>query len=174
MTDREEVGVFPMVIGGEFTPHVASKIFCFLDKSALLTCRKVSREWRNLVDLETKLWSEIPPARYGEAAESGRLEICRLIIGRAVTKNPGTEKGMTPLHRAALKGHLNICRLIIQVLHDKNPGQVTDASFGLTFYFEQMRTFLEFEQVKPGFTNYQPQPIYSGALSKIEGIKIKA
>ena len=55
MTDREQVGVFPMVIGGEFTPHVASKIFCLLDKSALLTCRKVSREWRNLVDLETKL-----------------------------------------------------------------------------------------------------------------------
>ena len=126
MTEREqEVGVFPMVIGGEFTPHVASKIFCLLDKSALLTCRKVSREWRNLVDLETKLWSEIPPARYGEAAESGRLEICRLIIGRVVTKNPATEKGWTPLHRAALKGHLNICRLIIQGLHDKNPGQVT-------------------------------------------------
>ena len=31
--------------------------------------------------------------------------------------------------------------------------------------------FLAFEpkQVKPGFTNYQPQPKYSWALSKIEG-----
>ena len=27
----------------------------------------------------------------------------------------------------------------------------------------------EIEQVKPGFTNYQPQPKYSWALSKIEG-----
>ena len=26
-----------------------------------------------------------------------------------------------------------------------------------------------FKQVKPGFTNYQPQPKYSWAISKIEG-----
>ena len=37
--------------------------------------------------------------------------------------------------------------------------------------FEQIRTVLEFEQVNPGFTNYQPHPMHSGALSKIEGIK---
>ena len=28
---------------------------------------------------------------------------------------------------------------------------------------------LTYKQVKPGFTNYQPQPKYSWALSKIEG-----
>ena len=27
----------------------------------------------------------------------------------------------------------------------------------------------DFKQVKPGFTNYQPQPKYSWALSEIEG-----
>ena len=35
--------------------------------------------------------------------------------------------------------------------------------------FVGMKHILKEKQVKPGFTNYQPQPNYSWALSKIEG-----
>ena len=43
------------------------------------------------------------------------------------------------------------------------------SSQSLTVTLFQKSSHFETKQVKPGFTNYQPQPKYSWALSKIEG-----
>ena len=38
----------------------------------------------------------------------------------------------------------------------------------ITLVFSIILQLFDFKQAKPGFTNYQPQPKYSGALRKIE------
>ena len=57
-----------------------------------------------------------------EAARSGHLEVCKLIIDQMDDKNP--KMGIfldTPLHEAALNGNLYICKLIVDNIYDKNP-----------------------------------------------------
>ena len=39
-----------------------------------------------------------------EAAQNGRLDVCKLIIENIVDKNPPNNDGLTPLHRASTKG----------------------------------------------------------------------
>ena len=48
-----------------------------------------------------------------EAAYSGHLEICRLLLHGAENKNPADYIGNTPLHLAAKTGHLEVCKLIM-------------------------------------------------------------
>ena len=122
---------FPVVIGKEYTPHVASTIFKLLDYKELVKSRAVSSAWRDVVDSKTSLWTD--PEHYLRAASEGRLDICQKIIERVDNKNPSVklhtrwqaamqnQEYVSPLHIAANGGHIDICRLIMSNLVDKNP-----------------------------------------------------
>ena len=113
---------FPFVIEDEFTPHIAHMIFHLLDWDTLVQCREVTKVWKNYIDIRTSFWSDISPQRFVYAAESGRLDICQLIIQYSENKNPRSDYyGETPLHSAASKGHMEICELIMENVSDKNP-----------------------------------------------------
>ena len=56
-----------------------------------------------------------------EAAISGHLDICSLILDQVEEKNPKDIYGETPLHYAAINGHLDICHLIFYMVDDRNP-----------------------------------------------------
>ena len=57
-----------------------------------------------------------------EAALSGHLEVCKLIIDQMDDKNPKSGEFLdTPLHNAALNGHLYICKLIVDNIYDISP-----------------------------------------------------
>ena len=117
---RQISGKFPLIIGGQFTPHIASTIFNLLDKQELTKSRSVSSTWKDVVDSRTTLWND--PELYREAAIEGNLEMCKMIIEKADNKNPTLKYGgLTPLHIAAGEGHVAICVLILDYLEDKNP-----------------------------------------------------
>ena len=100
----QESGKFPVVIGREFTPHIASVIFNLLDKQELRKSRSVSSVWKDVVDSRTDLWND--PQLYGEAAWEGNIEICRLFLDHSEDKNPKEDQyGSTPLHSAARAGN---------------------------------------------------------------------
>ena len=118
----QESGKFPVVIGREFTPHIASVIFNLLDKQGLTKSRSVSSVWKDVVDSRTNLWAD--PELYRKAAAEGNLELCQRIIEKVDNKNPPHKFGSlvyTPLYIAASNGHIEICRLILDYLEDKNP-----------------------------------------------------
>ena len=79
---------FPFVIANEYTPHIAQKIFDYLDREALVKCRIVSKSWKELIDYKTCLWKDVTPQGYIQAVDEKRLDICRLIIANADNKNP--------------------------------------------------------------------------------------
>ena len=79
---------FPFVIGNEYTPHIAQKIFDYLDREALVKCRIISKSWQKSIDYKTCLWKEVTPQGYIQAVDQKRLDICRLIIANADNKNP--------------------------------------------------------------------------------------
>merc|ERR1719391_997613 len=89
---------FPFVIGKEFTPYIAQKIFRLLPPKALLKSRVVCRSWKEYVDIRTDLWSGIPRRRYMRAVRDGRLDICQMILSSIDEKNPTDMMGGTPLH----------------------------------------------------------------------------
>ncbi len=47
-----------------------------------------------------------------EAACSGHLAICRLLLDKGVQVEAKTTRGRTPLHYAAIQGHIEIVRLL--------------------------------------------------------------
>ena len=116
---------FPVVIGREFTPHIASDIFNLLDKQELTKSRSVSTTWKDVVDSRTNLWTD--PKLYMKAVTEGNLDICKIIIQKVDNKNPLIKRfgqsldQQSPLHIAAQEGHVEICRLIISHVEDKNP-----------------------------------------------------
>ena len=79
---------FPFVIANEYTPHIAQKIFDYLDREALVKGRIVSKSWKELIDYKTCLWKDVTPQGYIQAVDEKRLDICRLIIANADNKNP--------------------------------------------------------------------------------------
>ena len=96
---------FPFVIGSELTPHVADKIFGYLEYDAMTSstywskrrkvsywskCRKVSQAWRDHIDRRTDFWGYVTAEKYFDMAKAGRLDICRQIIEKASNKNPKT------------------------------------------------------------------------------------
>ena len=115
-------GVFPLVINGEFTPHIFSLILAQLNsRRELLNARQVSKIWRDFIDHETKIWDDYQIQC--RAAIEGRVDIYEQIIQYAESKNGESQLGnkRTPLHEAAKCGRLRICQLIIENIHDKNP-----------------------------------------------------
>ena len=118
---------FPVVIGQEFTPHIAKTIFNLLDEDQLVKSRSVSSDWKNVVDSSTKLWTNL--YLYKKAAWEGKVEICQKIIQKVENKNPPLPHMgsplpyayQTPLHVAAQYGQVEICRLIMGYLDNKNP-----------------------------------------------------
>ena len=117
---RQISGKFPLIIGGQFTPHIASTIFNLLDKQELTKSRSVSSTWKDVVDSRTTLWND--PELYREAAIEGNLEMCKMIIEKADNKNPTLKYGgLTPLHIAPGSGYTDIFRLIFENVQDKNP-----------------------------------------------------
>ena len=117
--ESQESGKFPVVIGGQFTPHIASTIFNLLDKQELTKSRSVSSTWKDVVDSRTNLWTD--PELYRKAALEGNIDICQLFLDRSEDKNPKDVLGRTPLHFAAEKGFLPVCQEIMQDTDDKNP-----------------------------------------------------
>ena len=107
---RQIGGNFPVVIGREFTPHIASAIFNLLDKQELTKSRSVSTTWKDVVDSRTNLWTD--PTLYMRAVTEGNLDICQIIIQKVDNKNPplkSTWRGLdTHLHIAAQEGHVEI------------------------------------------------------------------
>ena len=116
---RQISGKFPLIIGGQFTPHIASTIFNLLNKRELRKSRTVSSTWKDVVDSRTTLWTD--PELYRKAAAEGNLELCQMMIEKVDIKNPILQNGESPLHVAAAMGHIEICPLILDYLEDKNP-----------------------------------------------------
>ena len=117
-------GKFPLLIGGQFTPHIASTIFSLLDKQELTKSRSVSSTWKDIVDSRTNLWND--PWLFRKAVYEGNLELCQRIIEKLDIKNTLVKRSWswsyrTPLHIAAGNGHIEICRLILDHLEEKNP-----------------------------------------------------
>ena len=82
----QDSGKFPVVIGREFTPHIASVIFNLLDKQGLTKSRSVSSDWKDVVDSRTNLWTD--PELYRKAAKEGNIDICPLFLDNSDDKNP--------------------------------------------------------------------------------------
>eukprot|EP00455_Lapot_gusevi_P000497 TRINITY_DN10229_c0_g1_i3.p1 TRINITY_DN10229_c0_g1~~TRINITY_DN10229_c0_g1_i3.p1 ORF type:complete len:166 (+),score=10.84 TRINITY_DN10229_c0_g1_i3:78-575(+) len=60
------------------------------------------------------------------AASSGHLEICELLLQHGASVN-AAECGATPLHRAAFRGHTQVCALLLRHGADPNlPDLSTD------------------------------------------------
>ena len=132
---------FPLVMGWQFTPHIAKEIFQNLEQNSLAKCRLVSKDWNDFVVSRTTLWRNISTEKYIQAAKEGRLDICSLIVQNVEDKNPrllsgrkrkhspknswipshNVMRGQTPLHSAAQNGHLEVCRLIMNNVIDRNP-----------------------------------------------------
>ena len=55
------------------------------------------------------------------AVESGNLDFCQFILGRAKIKNPQDIELWTPLHSAAKFGHFEIWQMIFKRVKNKNP-----------------------------------------------------
>ena len=55
------------------------------------------------------------------AVESGNLDLCQFIFGRAKIKNPLDIELWTPLHSAAKFGHFEIWQMIFKRVKNKNP-----------------------------------------------------
>ena len=102
-------------------PHIALKIFDYLDQNSLRQSRQVSRNWKSFVDQDTLLWSRIPAWKYKKAAKEGQLNIIGNMLRYSEDKNPRDKDGWTPLHTAACYGQLEIVQLITESLDNKNP-----------------------------------------------------
>ena len=113
-------------------PHVGEQIFKKLSNKNLAKCKKVARTWDHFiindkfyklkVKYETmqKNKNEYGETPLHEAAESGQLSECKLIIDHVENKNPKAKYGWTPLDLAAGNGHLSVCQLIIENVGNKN------------------------------------------------------
>ena len=101
------MNTFPFVIINESAPHIGAKIFVLLDKAALLKCRSVSKIWRDYIDSQTDLWSQIS---FSRAIICHRLDICKLIVTYAKEKNQANKDGWTSLHLAAQLGQSDTCK----------------------------------------------------------------
>ena len=91
--------VFPLVINGEFTPHIFSLTLAQLNsRRELLNARQVSKIWRDFIDHETKIWDDYQIQC--RAAIEGRVDIYEQIIQYAGSKNGESQLGneRTPLH----------------------------------------------------------------------------
>ena len=81
-----------------------------------------------------------------EAAYSGHLEICKLLLDGTENKNPADYIGNTPLHLAAKTGHLEICKLIMSHI-DVNDRHslglsIISCADALTCYTSEISEFL--------------------------------
>ena len=102
---------FPFVVNGKSVPHVATKVFGYLDPKTLLACRLVCKPWMEAVDSETSLWTL---QSLTEAIKKGRLDVCRLIVENVKgCLLSDAETGWAPFHDAALRGETEICRLLL-------------------------------------------------------------
>merc|ERR1712177_105461 len=61
-------------------PAVVEKIFGYLDMDALTQARRVSKEWKDLVDSETPYWKTMTSTKFAKAARDGRLDIVEQMI----------------------------------------------------------------------------------------------
>ena len=59
-------------------------------------------------------------------AETGQMEMCRLLVEKVEDKRPQDIDGSTPYHRAASFGHVELCRLLMEYHTDKNPKDFSD------------------------------------------------
>ena len=113
--------VFPFVIKNESVPDIAKKIFNLLDHKTLLKVRVVSTEWKDEVDQETSLWSDISQDTYLKAVRQERMDIIRNLVDYAQDPNPANEGGFTLLHVAAFLGRAEVCKLLLDHCAEKNP-----------------------------------------------------
>ena len=159
--------IFPFVIEGELTPHIAEKIIRLLDKKTLLQCRAVSRYWRDFIDIDTNLWNEVTPQKFRKAALKGRLDVCQLFVYHAENKNPPGSTGNTPLHYAARGQHVEICRLIIDNVVNKNPPEqdgITPFHWAAQFgNLDLCRLIIDNVTDKNPFDKSGTTPLYSAA-----------
>ena len=80
------------------------------------------------------------------AADNGNLDMCRLIIEKVDNKNPVSNNGDTPLHKAAKFGHLEICRLIIAnitIIHPLNKDGRTPRNFAEQYHHVEISKLFE-------------------------------
>ena len=86
---------FPMVTQGRLTPGVAEKVFDLLPINDLLKFRQVSKDWKYFVDSKSKLWrGSFGLKCYFNAAQAGRLDVCKLLLRYRKDKNPANGSGL--------------------------------------------------------------------------------
>ena len=84
-----------MVTQGRLTPGVAEKVFDLLPINDLLKFRQVSKDWKYFVDSKSKLWrGSFGLKCYFDAAQAGRLNVCKLLLRHRKDKNPANGSGL--------------------------------------------------------------------------------
>ena len=68
---------FPFVIKDEWVPDIADLVFRHFDTQTLLSCRAVSKQWKQYIDSQTHLWNKISLMK---AVNEDRFDVVRLII----------------------------------------------------------------------------------------------
>ena len=119
-------------------PHLSESILLELNPHSLVTCREVSRTWKESTEVEKKLWlkvikdyTECSDELLEKILEEGEAPIILISILKKIyikfpkgtkQRHPFVKKcGNTPLHIAAGNGHVAIYRLIMEKVEDKNP-----------------------------------------------------
>ena len=94
-----------------------SPFFIAVNSGNLYLCEVIAEKIgiRNL-----KKTKELDNALF-QASSQGNTEICKFIVKNLENKNPGDDKGVTPLHVAARCGKEDVCRFLMDNLVDKNP-----------------------------------------------------
>ena len=74
--------MFPFEIEGRDVPDVAEEIFSHLDDKTLFKFRVVSKRWKEVIDkiLFRQTNIEYGNVAYWDAAQEGRVDICKLYV----------------------------------------------------------------------------------------------
>ena len=104
--------IFPISFEMQHSPF-----FIAVNSGNLYLCEVIAEKIgiRNL-----KKTKELDNALF-QASSQGNTEICKFIVKNLENKNPGDDKGVTPLHVAARCGKEDVCKFLMDNLVDKNP-----------------------------------------------------
>ena len=124
MEDTASKSAFDTLLTKFNVPHILEKIFFSLDYDSFRECRKVRKDWKELLSSDKydnkseemrkeKIKNEI---KLCTASKLGNIQEVRELLGSGVNKNCERDsRGRTPLHFATLGGRTNVVKLLLEV-----------------------------------------------------------